>query len=338
VNTEQEDNPASYPRIRGALDQLALLGIRVPGPTTQSRGKPDRADADCGQSGVVGSGTIGNALRRAAIELASVTDAPRLEAEVLLAHVLETSRTVLMTHPERPLTSGQVGRYNALVHRRASNYPLPYLTGCIEFSGLEFELTPEVLIPRPETETLVDLALARRPRSVVDVGTGSGCIAVSLAVRLPEATVYAIEISPAALAVARRNAERHGVTERVRLVVGDVLSPRPGPVDLIVSNPPYVPTGKLASLPASIRNHEPWLALDGGPDGLSIIRRLLGQAPAVLRSPASAKGRPGSALLVEIGADQGKAASRLARAYFPRATLRVYPDLAGHNRVLEVQT
>jgi release factor glutamine methyltransferase len=262
--------------------------------------------------------------------LTPITDVPRLEAEVLLGHVLETSRTGLMAHPERPLTTDQAERYETLVRRRASDYPLPYLTGRAEFYGLEFEVTPEVLIPRPETETLVDLALAHEPTYVVDVGTGSGCIAVSLAVHLPQATVYGIEISPAALAIARRNVERHGVVRRVRLMVGDVLSPRPGPVDLVVANLPYVPTGQCASLPASVRDHEPWLALDGGPDGLAIIRRLLAQVPGVLR--------PRGGLLVEIGADQGKAASRLARTYFPRAEVRVHPDWAGRDRVLEVRT
>ncbi len=249
---------------------------------------------------------------------------------MLLGHVLETSRTGLMARPERPLTSDQAERYEALVRRRASDYPLPYLTGRVEFYGLELEVTPEVLIPRPETETLVDLALARRPTHVVDVGTGSGCIAVSVAVHLDQATVHGIEISPAALVVARRNVERHGVAGRVRLMVGDILSPRPGPADLVVANLPYIPTGQCASLPASVRDHEPWLALDGGPGGLAVIRRLLAQAPAVLR--------PGGGLLVEIGADQGKAASRLARTYFPEAEVRVHPDLAGRDRVLEVQT
>lgn len=257
---------------------------------------------------------------------------------MLLAHVLGASRTVLMAHPERHLTSGQLGRYRKLVQRRAADYPLPYLTDRVEFYGLEFEVTPDVLIPRPETETLVDLALAGQPASVVDVGTGSGCIAVALAVHLPEAIVYAIDISPAALATARRNAERHGVAERVRLMAGDVLSPRPGPVDLIVSNPPYVPSGECASLPDSIRNHEPRLALDGGADGLAVVRRLLAQSPAVLHSPDPVEGQPGGGLLIEIGADQGKAASRLARAAFPQAVVRVHPDLAGRDRVLEVQT
>jgi release factor glutamine methyltransferase len=276
-------------------------------------------------------------LRWATGELAPVTDTPRLEAEVLLAHVLETSRAVLIAHHERPLTPAQLDQYQALVRRRAANYPLPYLTGRIEFYGLEFEVTPDVLIPRPETETLVDLALRRRPARVVDVGTGSGCIAVSLAVHLPEVTVYAVDVSPAALAIARRNAERHGVAERVRLLAGDLLGPLPGPLDLIVSNPPYVPTDERAALPASVRDHEPRLALDGGPDGLALVRRLLAQAPAVLRNPAPVTGCPGGGLLIEIGANQGEAASRLARAFFPHATVRVHPDLAGRDRVLEVQ-
>jgi release factor glutamine methyltransferase len=274
--------------------------------------------------------SIKQVLNENAVHLRAITDAPRLEAEVLLSHVLGVSRTALLAHPEHVLTPDQLSNYQVLTRRRAAGYPLPYLTGHVEFYGLEFEVTPEVMIPRPETETLVDLVLARRPTTVVDVGTGSGCIAVALAVHLPESAVCAIEISPAALAVARRNVERHGVADRVRLIVGDLLSPRPAPVELIVSNPPYIPTGECAFLPASVRNHEPRLALDGGLGGLAIIRRLLAQASAVLR--------PGGGLLIEIGADQGAAASHLARTFFPQATVRVHPDLAGCDRVLEVQT
>jgi release factor glutamine methyltransferase len=269
-------------------------------------------------------------LCRAVVELTPITDVPRLEAEVLLAHVTGLSRTTLLAHPDRALPSAQQSAYQALIYRRASGYPLPYLIGRVEFYGLEFEVTLEVLIPRPETETLVDLTLARRPATVVDVGTGCGCIAVSLAVHLPEAIVCAIEISPAALAVAQRNVERHGVADRVHLMAGDVLTPRPAPVDVIVSNLPYVPTGDCASLPVSVRDHEPHQALDGGPDGLAVIQQLLVQAPAVLR--------PGGAMLIEIGADQGEAASRLARAHFPQAEVCVHPDLARRDRVLEVQT
>jgi release factor glutamine methyltransferase len=274
--------------------------------------------------------SAGRALAQAAVELNAITDIPLLEAEVLLAYVLNTSRVALLAHPERVLTADQLTDYQTLIRHRASGYPLPYLTGHAEFYGLAFEVTPEVLIPRSETETLVDLALARRPATVVDVGTGSGCIAVTLAVRLPQATVYAIDLSPAALVVAGRNAERHGVADRVQLIVGDVLSPRPGPTDLIVSNPPYISTGDCASLPISIRDHEPRLALDGGPDGLAVVQHLLAQAPAVLN--------PGGAILIEIGADQGEAVDGLARTYLPQAAVRVHPDLAGRDRVLEIQT
>ena len=274
--------------------------------------------------------SVGRALAQARAKLDAATDTPLLEAEVLLAHVLDASRAMLLAHPERTLTADQLTDYQTLVNQRLSNYPLPYLTGIVEFYGLELEITPDVLIPRPETETLVDLVLARRPGTIVDVGTGSGCIAVALAIRLSQASICAIEISPAALAVARRNVERHGVADRVQLIAGDVLNPRPSPADLIVSNPPYIPTGDCALLPTSIRDHEPRQALDGGPDGLALIRRLLAQAPAVLK--------PEGMLLIEIGADQGEAASRLAHTYFPEAAIRVHPDLGGRDRVLEIQT
>jgi release factor glutamine methyltransferase len=294
--------------------------------------------ADCATAAHSSPVTIKQLLHEASARLRRATDAPRLEAEVLLGHVLSVSRTALLAHPERLVEAGQEARFSELFRRRAEGFPLPYLTGCVEFYGFELEVTPDVLIPRPETETLVDLALARQPATVVDVGTGSGCIAVALAVRLPECVVTAIDISPGALTVAQRNVARHGVAERVELVLGDLLAPCPGPVDLIVSNPPYILAAERPSLPASVRMHEPWLALDGGPDGLAVIRRLLAQAPVVLRSPEPTEGRPGGALLIEIGADQGPAALRLASAVFPQAELRVHTDLAGRDRVLEVQT
>jgi release factor glutamine methyltransferase len=251
---------------------------------------------------------------------------------MLLMHVVESSRATLLAHLEHSLTPAQMRRYRELVNDRVSGYPLPYLTGEVEFYGLDIEVTPEVLIPRPETEVLVDLALKRRPKTMVDVGTGSGCIAVALATHLPEAAVYGIDISPAALAVARRNAERHGVGERIRFIVGDLLDRRPGPVDLIVSNPPYVSADEWASLPPSIRDHEPHLALDGGADGLEVIRRLLSESEGLLE--------PGGALLIEIGASQGEAAREAAETFFPEngTSIRIHPDLAGRDRVLEVQT
>jgi release factor glutamine methyltransferase len=259
-----------------------------------------------------------------------VADSPRLEAEVLLAEVLQSTRTALLGHPERKLRELELAELESMVDQRAGGYPLPYLIGRGEFYGLDFEVTPDVLIPRPETEVLVDLAIERQPRVVVDVGTGSGCVAVAIARNVPQAQVTGVDISRAALGVARRNVERHGVSDRVLLVNGDVLSPRPGPADLIVSNPPYVAAGDRAALPVSVRDYEPWIALDGGPDGLEVVRRLLAQAPAVLPS--------GGALLVEIGTEQGEAASALARTAFPGATVTVRPDLSGRDRVLEVRT
>jgi release factor glutamine methyltransferase len=282
--------------------------------------------AGAGLSGPSG----GTALQEAASHLDRVSDAPRLEAELLLGHVMASSRTALLAHPERSLSSSQERAYSELVALRAEHHPLPYLTGRAEFYSLDFEVTPEVLIPRPETELLVDLALAAEPLSVVDVCTGTGCVAIALAVHRPQATIYAVDISAAALAVARRNAESHHVADRVQLIAGDLLTPRPPLVDVIVANPPYIADDEWASLPVSVRDFEPRLALDGGPDGLSVVQRLLSETPAVLR--------PGGSLFVEIGARQGQAAAHLAKTAFPEATVRVHADLAGLDRVVEVTT
>lgn len=273
--------------------------------------------------------TLGAALREGVDGLRAVTDAPHLEAELLLAHVANLPRAALLAHPDRPLVAAQRRRYRTLVRRRAAGYPLPYLTGRVEFYGLEFAVSPDVLIPRPETETLVDLALARQPRTVLDVGTGSGCVAVALAVHLPAVRVVATDLSAPALRVAAANARRHGVAERVRLIRCDLAGPLVGPFDLLVTNPPYVAEREWASLAESVRRHEPRLALDGGPDGLDVIRRLLAAAPRLLRADG--------ALLVEIGAGQGAAAEALARSLLPEARVAIYPDLAGRPRVLEAR-
>ncbi len=272
--------------------------------------------------------TVGDALLEGAALLVPVTETARLEAEVLLAHVTGLTRTVLLAHPERPLTAEERARYENLLARRRAGVPLPYLTRKMEFFGLEFVVTPEVLIPRPETEVLVERALEKAPRTVVDVGTGSGCVAVALAVRLPRARIYATDLSRAALCVAAMNARRHSVADRIHFLQADLASPLRGPVDLVVSNPPYVAEEEWSSLPASVREHEPRLALDGGPGGLRVIRRLLADAARLLG--------PGGVLLVEIGADQGPNAAALARRAFPMAYIRILPDLAGRDRILEV--
>lgn len=271
---------------------------------------------------------LGQVVRQGATLLQDATDTPRLEAEILLAHIAGLSRTALLAHSDRLLPATQQADYLTAIGRRASGYPLPYLTGKVEFYGLEFAVTPDVLIPRPETEVLIDLALARQPQAVVDIGTGSGCIAISLAVHLPEARVYATDLSGPALRVAAANARRHGVQGRIRLIQCDLVDPLLGPFDLVVSNPPYVAQTEWAALPQSVREHEPRLALDGGPDGLKVIRRLLKMAPRVLR--------PNGTILMEIGAGQGEVVFALARSLLTEAHIVVHKDLTGQDRVVEI--
>ena len=280
-------------------------------------------------------------LTRAASRLKASTDVPRLEAELLLAHVLGLSRAELYAHPERPLPPHQLHSYRSLVDRRARGEPLPHLTGHIEFYGLDFAVDSRVLIPRPETETLVDLALPLvscvrpgpgkdRRLLIADVGTGSGCVAIALAVHAPQSFVYALDLSPEALSVARANAKRHRVADRITLLQSDLLTSLPEPVDLVVSNPPYIADDEWPVLPREVREYEPRLALHGGFDGKDIMRRLLRQTPAHLR--------PGGALLLEIGATQGAAVTSLARQVFPTADVTLHADLAGRDRVLCIKT
>jgi release factor glutamine methyltransferase len=284
-------------------------------------------------------------------------DMPRLDAEVLLAYALQQDRTWLYTHPQFPLDDNQVNSFETLLRRREQREPVAYIVGVKEFFGLGFEVNPRVLIPRPETELLVETALhisgwrmadgrwrmangespisnfqskIQNPKSkIVDVGTGSGCIAISLAKNLPEATFLAIDASAEALQLARRNAERHGVADRITFLQGDLLQPLTSAVDLIVSNPPYVSSPELAAAMPEVSRFEPHLALDGGPDGLDVIRRLLAQAREKLN--------PGGALLVEIGSAQGQAVEQLARLPFPTANIQIEQDLAGLDRLLLVE-
>lgn len=274
---------------------------------------------------------------------------PRLEAELLLAHVLGQTRVELYINFDQPLQPNELAAYRELIKRRVEGYPLAYLTGQREFMSLTFEVNPAVLIPRPETETLVETAVelvrdAVRgylatggpvelpPIRIAEAGTGSGAIAVSLARFLPAAQVWATDISPAALAVAQRNAERHGVADRVRFYEGDLLGPllEPnsfGQFALVVANLPYIPTPEIPRLAREVRC-EPVLALDGGADGLDLYRRLVPQAARLLKS--------GGYLVMEIGFDQGNAAAALLAGedWHPP---RIKPDLAGRDRVVVVQ-
>jgi release factor glutamine methyltransferase len=229
-------------------------------------------------------------------------DSPQLDAQVLLAHAKGCTRIQLYTIFDEVAPDPLREKFRALVKERAAGKPVAYLVGQREFFSLPFEVTPDVLIPRPETETLVvralDLAKERFKSGalhIADVGTGSGILAVTLAKRLPQARVTAIDVSPKALAVAQRNAEKHAVVEQVTFLEGDVLARTPATptFDLIVSNPPYVLSGEMATLPADVRNFEPALALDGGEQGTAVIERLLPQAAERLK--------PGGWLLIEIG-------------------------------------
>ncbi len=224
----------------------------------------------------------------------------RLEAEWLLCAATGLDRVGLYLNYDRPLSDAELAAYRAMVGRRARREPLQHILGTQEFCGLEFEVTPDVLIPRHDTETLVSEALTRLPeaRTVLDIGTGSGCIAVTLASRLPGATVAAIDISEAALAVARRNGLKHGVN--VEFLAGSLLEPVAGRrFALIVSNPPYIPSADIAGLEPEVRDYEPLGALDGGKDGLDAYRSLIPAALACLDR--------GGWLMVEVGIGQAAA-------------------------------
>lgn len=277
--------------------------------------------------------TIRDVLRAARRRIAPVSQSAGLDAHILLSQVLGVERAYLLVYPNHILTADQQNRFEKLVERCAAGEPLAYILGRRGFYDREFIVTPAVLIPRPETELLLEAALVfvkgKPDSTVVDVGTGSGALAVTLAAHCPAAAVYAVDISPAALAVAKRNAAANEVAERVTFFEGDLLVPlleRGAQIDVIMANLPYVASDDLPHL--AVTRYEPRLALDGGADGLDLVRRLLGQAAAALN--------PGGLVLLEIGADQGAAVEALARAAFPQAGVEVLPDYAGLDRIVRI--
>ena len=235
-------------------------------------------------------------------------ESPRLDAELLLSATLEMDRVALYVNFERPLIAEELARYREKVRRRADREPLQYILGETEFWSLPFSVNPFVLIPRADTEVLVEEALKRIDgcSNVLDVGTGSAAIAVALAHEKPEIKVTALDCSEDALEVARGNARRNGVVERVACLAGDLNSLPPGPFDMIVSNPPYIPSRDWEQLMPEVRDHEPRLALDGGDDGLEAYRRIAVQALKILS--------PGGWLLVEVGIGQAAVVSALFKA------------------------
>lgn len=264
-------------------------------------------------------------------------EAAHLESEMLMMHVLGVSRAKLYASLEDELAADDEKRFRSLLERRLKGEPAAYITGTREFYGLEFQVDRRVLIPRPESEMLVEAAIELAEEGFTlfaDVGTGSGALAVSLAVNLPEAIVYALDISCEALEVAAINANRHGVADRVHLMHGNLLEPLPEPVDVIVANLPYVRTGDLPAV--NTDGFEPRLALDGGEDGLDVIRRLVGQ---VISGRARGRSllREAGALLLEIGIDEDQFVLDLLEHSFPASRVSVREDLAGIPRVVTVR-
>lgn len=255
-------------------------------------------------------------------------DGGRREAELLLADLLGLDRVGVYLNFDRPLDAGELAAFRSRVGRRARHEPIQYILGQTEFWSLPFSVTPAVLIPRADTEILVEEALKRAQpaAAILDVGTGSGAIAVALAHELPAATVEAVDLSAEALAVAAENARRNGVEGRVRLRQADLSDPPGGPYDLIVANPPYIPDGELVALMPEVRDFEPRLALAGGADGLDCYRQLVSVAVSRLT--------PGGWLLVEVGAGQAPAVRELFTENGRYADLFTARDLAGIERVV----
>ncbi len=263
-----------------------------------------------------------------------------LEARVLVQHVLGVSPAQVHTQTEQALSQEQVKTLRGLIDRRLRREPAAYIIGHKEFYGVDYCVDSRVLIPRPETELLVEKGLEygrsradylwslKRPVLIADVGTGCGAIAISLALNLPQSRVYAMDISFSALEVARLNCEHHCVSEQIRLLQGDLLEPLPEPVDLIVANLPYIRNSALANLSPEITDFEPRLAIDGGPSGLSQIRRLLQQVEERIC--------PGGCLLFEIAHKQDQGVTSLINRYLRKARPEFMPDLSGVKRVVRV--
>lgn len=269
--------------------------------------------------------------------LAGVTETPTLDAQVLLAEILGVSRTWLLTHADASLNLEQEQALQNALLRLEQGEALPYVIGHWEFYGLDYSINSNVLIPRPETELLVERSLhwlSTHPerRRAADIGTGSGCIAISLAINIPDLHVWASDVSLPALEVAKLNAHKHAVSDRVHFLHADLFDLEPlatalQSFDLIAANLPYIPTARLKDL--DVARREPRLALDGGADGLDLIQRLIQAAPPWLA--------PGGLCILEIDIEHAEAALALAQGIFPKANVSIIPDLAGLDRLISIQ-
>lgn len=287
------------------------------------------------------SPTVRDVLRAATAQLDRAgVDAPRTTARVLLAHVLGVSKEWLIAHDDHVLSPETQARFTALMQRVLDHEPLAYVIGHRPFYDLDLYVDARVLVPRPETEQLVDLALTALrevpsvPFACADIGTGSGAIAIAIAKHASRVRVLATDISRDALRVARQNAERYAVAARVVFVQADLLGAVWMLPPVIVANLPYVARAEIEVLPPEIRTHEPRVALDGGEDGLALVRRLLAQIAERVRAGRAEQWR---AAFLEIGATQGEAALSAARTLLPEARATLHRDLAGRDRVLVLQ-
>ena len=267
------------------------------------------------------------------LESANIPDA-RLEAEVLVMNVMRMARQSIFAEQEADVSAQQQADLDELLERRFSREPLAYILGQREFYGISVMVTPAVLIPRPETEGLVEHALfmalmgmESTELTIADVGTGSGAIAINLAIHLPAAKIFAVDLTDEVLDVASYNIRAHGVSDRVSLAIGDLLDAVPEPVDLIVANLPYIPTDRMPTLQPEVQK-EPALALDGGPDGLDLVRRLLTQAEDKLKDHGI--------ILLELDPEQIPVVQDLASKLFPEGATSVEQDLAGLDRILAI--
>jgi len=283
---------------------------------------------------------ICQALRRAEDSLLrSGVLSPRLDAEVLLSEILRCDRAFLLGHPEAPLSAEAEEILGVWVERRSRGLPVAYILGKKEFWSLEFMVTPAVLIPRPETELLVEASMQMAERgekeeAIAEVGCGSGAVVVSLARELREGEFYASDASADALWVARQNAIRHGVAERISFLRGDLLGAfagrgMEGKLDQILANPPYIPSSDICQLPREIRLYEPKQALNGGKDGLSVYRRLIPEARRFLK--------PGGWLVLEMGEGQGEAISGLLAGSRGFEEVKIFRDYRGIDRVISAR-
>ncbi|MGB2894571.1 MAG: peptide chain release factor N(5)-glutamine methyltransferase [Anaerolineales bacterium] len=273
--------------------------------------------------------TVGEALNQGRQALASISETPSLDAQLLLASALKRKKEWVLAHPEDHLSINELTTFKDNLGRQVSGEALPYLLGSWEFFGRSFHVTADVLIPRPETELLIDNALGflhshPNARLCADIGTGSGCIAISLALEIPDLHVIAVDVSPSAIEVARVNARRHGVDDRVSLIVSDLLNPFDSRFGLICANLPYIPSERMERL--AVAEREPKLALDGGMDGLAVIRRLARELPELLA--------PGGRALLEVDASQARGLAGELSSMYSSVRTGVLKDLSGRDRVV----